>query len=238
MEMLAEQPEGGRVVVFHRDDTFGLDGLVYHRTASFPTGAVCVTDDDNELDHFASFVTGFVVEDVEADRALRAEWRKVCRTFGRREESQPAQLFFSSSAIMVAFTKDATALSELTMKVPLFKGSKVVKNREARLRHPASIVRPTDIQHVQLCVQWALEHGLSLSIVGGGHSGHCLWPNVVAVDMGAFDQVHILTPGSDEEGYSSSSDYLVVAGAGCRTEDIVRKTMAAGRTLPLGARPV
>jgi adenine phosphoribosyltransferase len=237
VEMLAEQPEGGMVVAFHRDETFRLDGLVCHRSASFPTGVVCVTDDDDELDRFASFVTGFVLEDLEVDRTIRAEWRKVCRTLSRRGEAHPSQLFFSSPIIMAAFTKDATALSELTLQVPLWKENKAVKNREACFRHPASIVRPTDVQHVQQCVQWALKHGLGLSIIGGGHSGHCLWHNVVGVDMSAFDQAHIITAERDGEGYSSSSDYLVVAGAGCRTEDIVRKTMAAGLTVPLGARP-
>jgi adenine phosphoribosyltransferase len=237
VKILAEQPEGGMVVTFHRAETFRLDGLVCHRSASFPTGVVCVTDDDDELDRFASFVTGFVVEDLEKDRAIRAEWRKVCRTSSRREEAYPSQLLFSSPTIMAAFTKDAIALSELTLQVPLRKENKVIKNREARLHRPASIARPTNVQHVQECVQWALKHGLGLSIIGGGHSGHCLWPNVVGVDMSAFDQVHILTAGSDGEGCSSSSDYLVVAGVGCRTEDIVRKTMAADLTVPLGARP-
>ncbi|KAJ5185827.1 hypothetical protein N7491_006303 [Penicillium cf. griseofulvum] len=235
--MLIEQPEGGMVVVFHRENDFYLDGLVCHRTASFPTGSVFVVDDDDELDRFASFVTGVLAEDVEADRAIRAEWRKVCRTLARREEAHPNQLFFSSPAIMAAFTKDATALSELTTQVPLLNGNRLVKNREARLHHPASIVRPTDVKDVQQCVKWALKHKLSLSIIGGGHSGHCLWPNVVAVDMGAFDQIHILTAGNDREGWCSSSDYLVIAGTGCKTEDIIRKTMAAGITVPLGARP-
>ncbi|OQD78792.1 hypothetical protein PENANT_c080G00113 [Penicillium antarcticum] len=238
MEMLAEQPEGRMVVVFHRDaTTFFLNGLVCHRTASFPTGVVSVADDDDEeLDHFASFIAGFRLEDVQADRTIRAQWRKVCRTLGRREETYPNQLFFSAPNTMTVFTKYATVLSELKMQVPLLKGNKRIKNREARLRHPALIVGPTDVQQVQLCVQWALKHGLSLTVVSGGHSGQCLWPNVVAVDMGAFRQVHILRAGGDE-GCSSNSDYLVVAEAGCRTEDIIRKTMAAGITVPLGSRP-
>ncbi|CAG8053536.1 unnamed protein product [Penicillium salamii] len=224
IEMLKEEPEGGMVVVFHRDGTFRVDGLVCHRTASFPTGAVCVTDDDGELDQFASFITGFLSANVEAGRGLQAEWRKICRTLGSRKEAHPGQLFFSSPIIMAAFTKDARALSELLMQVPLLKGDQVVKNREARLRHPASILRPTDVRQVQLCVQWALKHRLSLSIVGG-------------VDMGAFDQIHILTTGSDDKRCDPGSNGLVVAGAGCRTEDIIRKTMAAGLTVPLGARP-
>ena len=55
--------------------------------------------------------------------------------------------------------------------------------------------------------------------------------------MGAFDQVHILTAEIDEGDSGSESSSLVVAEAGCKTGDIVRKTMAAGVTVPLGARP-
>jgi hypothetical protein len=32
--------------------------------------------------------------------------------------------------------------------VPLVKGDKTVKNREARLHRPASIIRLTEVQHV------------------------------------------------------------------------------------------
>ncbi len=119
----------------------------------------------------------------------------------------------------------------------LVKGYQTVKNREARLHRPAAIIRPTEVQHVQQCVRWALKHGVGLTVVGGGHSGHCLWPNVVSVDMGAFNQVHILTAGEDGGDSGSDSGSLVVAEAGCKTGDIVRKTMAAGVTVPLGARP-
>jgi adenine phosphoribosyltransferase len=128
-------------------------------------------------------------------------------------------------------------LPKLTAQVPLVKGDKTVKNREARLHRPASIIRPTEVRHVQQCVRWALKHGVGLAVVSGGHSGHCLWPNVVSVDMGAFDQVHILTAGEDGGDSGSDSGSLVVAEAGCKTGDIVRKTMAAGVTVPLGARP-
>ncbi|KAJ5544099.1 hypothetical protein N7494_005378 [Penicillium frequentans] len=237
LEMLVEQPEGGMVVVFHRDETLHLDGLVCHQTASFPSGAICVTDDDDVLDVFAPFIAGSSIEDVEAKRGIQAEWRTLCRALSRREKAHPNQLSFSSPNIMVAFTKHATAITELTAQVPLSKGDRVVKNREAHLRQPASVVRPKNIQQIQKCVQWALKHGLGLSIVGGGHSGHCQWPNVVAVDMGAFDQLHILPASDDGERCSSGSGPLVVAGAGCKTGDIIRRTMAAGLTVPLGARP-
>jgi adenine phosphoribosyltransferase len=237
LEMLVERPEGGMVVVFHRDGTLHLDGLICHRTASFPTGVIRVANDDEVLDCFAPFVAGFVMQDVDVDKAIRVEWRKVCRALGRREEAHPDHLLFSSPNVMAAFTQHATTLPELTAQVPLVKGDKTVKNREARLHRPASIIRPTEVRHVQQCVRWALKHGVGLTVVGGGHSGHCLWPNVVSVDMDAFDQVHILTAGEDGRKSGSDSGSLVVAEAGCKTGDIVRKTMAAGVTVPLGARP-
>ncbi|KAL2022859.1 hypothetical protein VTK56DRAFT_4390 [Thermocarpiscus australiensis] len=109
---------------------------------------------------------------------------------------------------------------------------RTVKNREARLHRPAAIARPTEVGHVQACVRWALRRGVGLSVIGGGHSGHCVWPNVVGADMGAFDQVHILPAGED-----SDSSPLIVAGVGCKTGDIIREAMAAGLTVPLGARP-
>lgn len=233
--MLAEQPEGGMVVVFHRDGTLHPDGLVCHRTASFPAGVVSVVDDDDALDSFASFIAGFVMEDV--DEAIRLVWRKACRALGRREEAQAGHLLFSAPNVMAAFTRHATALPELTAQMPLATGDKTVKNREARLHRSAAVVRPTEISHVQACVQWALEHRVGLAIVGGGHSGHCLQPNVVSVDLGAFDKIHILAAGADDGDPSSDSGPLVVAGAGCKTGDIIAKTMAADLTVPLGARP-
>ncbi|KND88035.1 Adenine phosphoribosyltransferase [Tolypocladium ophioglossoides CBS 100239] len=236
LEMLVERPEGGIVVVFHRGETLHLDGLSCHRTASFPTGAIRVADDDEVLDCFARFVVGFVMQDVDADKAVQAEWRKVCRDVGRREEAHPDHLLFSSPTIMATFTQHATTLPELTSQVPLAGGDNRVKNREARLHHPASIIRPTEIRHVQQCVRWALNHGVGLTVVGGGHSGHCLRPNVLSVDMGAFDQVHILRA-REGGGSGSDSGSFVVAEAGCQSGDIIRKTMAAGLTVPLGARP-
>ena len=237
LEMLVEQPQGGMVAVFHRDGALHLDGLVCHRTASFPTGVVHVANDDEVLDCFAPFVAGFVMQDVDVDKAIRVEWRKMCRALCRREGAYPDHLLFSSPDVMAAFTQHATTLPELTAQVPSVKGDKTVKNREARVHHPASIIRPTEVRHVQQCVRWALKHGVGLTVVGGGHSGHCLWPNVVSVDMGAFDQVKILTAGEDGGDSGSNSGSLVVAEAGCKTGDIVRKAMAAGVTVPLGARP-
>ncbi|KAH0496819.1 hypothetical protein TgHK011_004164 [Trichoderma gracile] len=238
LDMLVVQPEGGVVVVFHRDGTLGFDGLVCNQTAPFPTGIVGVADDDKVLDRFASFIAGFVMQDQAADEAIRAEWRKVCRAMGRREEARPGVVLFSAPDVMMAFTHHATMLQELEEQVPLAKGDEKIKNWEARLHRPATVVRPTEIPHVQQCVRWALKHRVGLNVVGGGHSGHCPWSHVVAVDMEAFHQVHILPVEVDgRECHSSALAFVVIAEAGCKSGDVIRKTTAVGLTVPLGSRP-
>lgn len=237
LNMLVEPPQGGMVTVFHRDEALHLDGLVCHGTRSFPPGLVSVADDDEVLDCFSSFVAGFRMQDVEVDMRTRSEWRRLCRALGRHKEANPDHLVFSSPNVIATFTQDAITLPDLTAQVPLVKGNIAIKNREARIHRPASIVRPTEVRHVQQCVQWALKHRFGLTVIGGGHSGHCVWPNVVSVDMGAFDKVHILRAGEGGGDSSPDAGHLVVAEAGCKTGDIVRKTMEAGVAVPLGARP-
>ncbi|MCJ1444926.1 MAG: hypothetical protein MMC23_005430 [Stictis urceolatum] len=235
IEMLTGRPQSGIVVVFHRDGKLRLDGLVCHQTKSF-IGNICVKDDDVDLSRFASFIAGFVIQDLDINgddinKTELMEWRKVCRLLGRRLESQPEHLSFSSPDIMAAFTNHASKLPELEMKVSLVK-NRQLKHPGARLHHPAAIFRPTEPEQVRKCVRWALKYGVSLAVIGGGHSGHCVHPNVVSVDMSAFDQVHIIT---EQGGRNSNS--LVVVGAGCKTGDVINKTMAEGVTVPLGARP-
>ncbi|KAI0097341.1 phosphoribosyl transferase domain protein [Nemania sp. FL0031] len=239
LNLLDQRLEGGLVVVCHRHGTLDLTGLVCHRTISFPTGVIRIPNNSTSIESFSSFIAGFVMHDLDADKDIRNEWREVCRTLGHVEEAGPENLLFSAPEIMVAFTKHATTLGELTALVPLAKGSRAVKNREARFHRPASIIRPTDVEHIQHCVQWALKHRTGLTILGGGHSGHCLWPSVVSIDMDAFDQVHIIQAeeGEGDRASSLSSCSLVVVEAGCKTGDIVRKTMEAGLSIPLGARP-
>ncbi|KAH6622497.1 hypothetical protein F5144DRAFT_580618 [Chaetomium tenue] len=228
LEMLVERPQDALVVVFHREGLY-LDGLVPHRIKSFPNGVVRVAHDDGALDSFAAFIAGFGIE----DDAVQAKWRDVCRLLGRREPADPGHILFAAPDIMATFTRHAIALPMLAAVVPFVNGGvNTVKNREARLRRPAAIMKPTEIGHVQECVRWALKHNTGLTVISGGHSGHCLWPNVVAVDMGAFDQVHILAAGAHPEFGT-----LVHAEAGCKTGDIIREAMAAGLTVPLGARP-
>ncbi|KAJ5355425.1 uncharacterized protein N7496_012637 [Penicillium cataractarum] len=237
LEMLVQRPEYGIVVVFHRDISLKFDGLACYLTASFSTGAVCVADDDLELDRFAPFVAGFTLQDICKYENLRFAWRKVCRTLGRRDEAYLGHLFFGSPDIMTVFTRYSTSLPDLAAQVPLLKGELVVKNREALSHRPACIVRPTKIQHIQQCVLWALMNHVGLTVIGGGHSGHCRQPNVVAVDMSAFDKVHIVAAGDDKKDPTSKLGPLVIAEAGCKAGGIVRESMAAGFTVPLGSRP-
>lgn len=239
LEMLVEQTEHGKVIVFHRDSSLKLDGLACHRTASFPMGSVCVADDDEELDRFASFMAGFTLPDVKKYRALRIAWQKLCRAMGRRDKVFPNQLLFSAPDIMMAFTRDATAVSELTAQVPVLKEDRVLKNHEASFHCPAAIVKPTEIKHIQQCVQWAVKHWVGLTVIGGGHSGHCQWPNVASVDMGAFGKMHILSAADTEKESVSNPGVgpLIIVEAGCKTGDVIRKAMAEGLTVPLGSRP-
>lgn len=244
LDLLPERPQDGMVFVAHRaynlELGYNLDlaHLVCHRSASLPTGYVSIADQDDTVDCFASFIAGFTVQDVNADVEVRTEWRKVCRALGRREINEPDHLLFSAPEFFAAFNKNATALPELTARVPLAREDMTIKNREARLRRPAAAVRPTEVKQVQECVQWALKHDVGLTIIGGGHSGHCLWPSVVSVDMSTFNRVHILPAGEDKKGDGGVGLHpLIVAEAGCKTGDIIQTAMEAGLTVPLGARP-
>jgi FAD/FMN-containing dehydrogenase len=121
--------------------------------------------------------------------------------------------------------------------MPLVLEKRMVKSKEARLQHPATIVRPESVENVRDCIRWALKHGLGLTVVGGGHSAHCLRSNVVAIDMSAFDDVHVLRGVEKDEKEDASSGALVVVGAGCKTDDIISKTLSEDLTVPLGSRP-
>jgi adenine phosphoribosyltransferase/phosphomevalonate kinase len=236
LEMLPKQSPNEMVVVFHRE-VLHFDGLVCQQTASYPAGAVSVLNTDESLDRFASFVAGFTLNTLEVNHPIREDWRTVCRQLGRRESVQPNHLFFNSPSFMAAFTQHAKALPELTAQVSLANADMKIKNREACVHGSAAIFRPTNIQHVQKCVQWALKHKLSLTIIGGSHSGHCILPNVVSVDMSAFDKLYFAEVELGGEKSASGSSAVVVVESGCKTGDIISKTMAEGVSVPLGARP-
>ncbi|KAK3997993.1 hypothetical protein QBC44DRAFT_314749 [Cladorrhinum sp. PSN332] len=225
LKLLAD--DKAMVVVFHRESLdLGGSWLVAQQTASYPDGAVRLPRRDEEgLDSFAALIAGYSI----TEQDIKAEWRWICRGLGRQEQGN---ILLSSPEIMVAFTQHATALPELTAKVPIIP-NRTVKNRLAYAYQPAAVMVPTKIEHVQECVRWAVKHGFGLTVLGGGHSDHCLVPNVVAIDMACFNKVSVRI-----------SEELVVAEAGCKTGDIIRQSLKTitskaegGLTVPLGARP-
>jgi adenine phosphoribosyltransferase len=237
LDMLSDRSEGGIIVVFHRDGVLCFNDLVSNRRVSYPTGVLCLADDNNVLDSFASFIAGYALENTSKDHNIRKRWRSICRDLGYHEKGR---LSFSSPEIMVVFTRHATAVRELVAQMPLLKRNRAIKNRKAHLQSPAYIARPKEVRQVQACVEWALKYGENLAVIGGGHSGHCVLSAVVSIDMSAMNQVHILGAENDSEGRRegcSAALPLVVVEAGSTVGDIIGKTMAAGLTVPLGARP-
>ncbi|KAJ6780546.1 hypothetical protein PWT90_06634 [Aphanocladium album] len=223
----------GILIVFHRGESLFVENMVCHRTACFPTGRVSVKNRDHELDCFAMFIAGFEPLHATACSELMAKWRKTCREMGHVDSERPDSLQFSSPEIMVSFTKNALSLPELIAKVPLAEHP-VVKNRDARLQQSAARVVPRDISEVQACVRWAIENKCPLTVLSGGHSDHCVRSNVVAIDMAGFREANLIPLGGCLD---QKPDYLLVAGCGCRTEDILRKSMEESLIVPLGARP-
>jgi hypothetical protein len=41
--------------------------------ASFPTGVISIADNNKILDYFAPFITGFSIQDIDIDKAIRIE---------------------------------------------------------------------------------------------------------------------------------------------------------------------
>lgn len=231
LEMLSKKGNDEMVVVFHRTDALHLEGLVCQQTINYPYGHLLVPDQDDVLDGFAAFMTGFVPQQTGPENPAQARRREVCRALSGREKESPGRLFLSYPNTMMKFTKNAIELPKLTEKVPLVH-DRAIDNREARRHTTAFIVRPNTISQIQQCIHWALEHQFSLNVISGGHSDHCLQPNVVSIDMAAFDEIHV--PEVPEYG---PGQVLIAVGAGCQTGDIIRKTTSSGVTVPLGSCP-
>ena len=233
---LLSETRDGVLAVFYCGESFHPDGLVCYQTASLSAGVVRVVDKDQVLDEFAPFIAGFMMHDEERLKHVRVEWRKVCRDLGFQGKDHPGCLSFSSPDVIVAFTQHATKLSKLTKQLPTLSEGRKIKNREASLHRPAAICRPTEIDNIQQCVRWALKHRAGLTVIGGSHSGHSIWDNIVSIDIGAFRQVYIHSTEEESIPTDVVCDILVVAEAGCTTGDIITKAMAAGVTVPLGSR--
>ncbi|KAH7174664.1 uncharacterized protein B0J16DRAFT_375471 [Fusarium flagelliforme] len=232
INLLATDPDG-ILVVCHRDGALQISNLVCHQSSLFPEGVVRIKDNDTAIDKFANFIAVHTVEEQEAKASMSMNLREVCRALARHDNDHQGFLAFAAPEIIMTFNQHAGKLEELTDQVPLFTGIIKTKSRQVHFLPPAAVVRPTKIKQVRACVTWALKHQTSLTIVGGGHSGHCRWPGTVSVDMSAFDKVHAV----QDVGEFKEAEALVVAGAGCKTGDIIQTTMAHDLMVPLGARP-
>lgn len=233
LNLLSLKPASGLVVVIREQGTLQLGDLVCHRTALLPRGILRIPDNDQALDSFASLVANCDLQKNDDNRGVQDQWRAICRTLGDRDHRDLGHLVFSVPQVISSFSRHGDTMHTRKPEVPLMNVERAIKNREARLHHSAAVFRPTDVGQLQRCVEWAIEHKTSLTVLGGGHSGHCVWPHVIGVDMSAFNQIHIV----DTPGDSSMSAPFVVAQAGCTAGDIMRKTLAAGLTVPLGGRP-
>ncbi|KAF4120607.1 FAD/FMN-containing dehydrogenase [Geosmithia morbida] len=239
LQMLTGPSNNSVVVVFHRETGLELDGLVCQQMATFHEGVIHVENKDETILDFSHFIVGFDLDLTESPADdVYLEWLETCRSLSTRGEDHPNHLVFSAPEIMMAFTSQAKGLQELLGKVVSTDERRPIKNWEARLHRAASIIRPMDVRDVQHCIQWAIKHEVGLTVISGGHSSHCLEPNVVAVDMAAFDQVHVLNGDKNNEAVPGmGAPTLVAAGAGCKVGDIVRTALEAGVQVPLGSRP-
>ncbi|KAK6217816.1 hypothetical protein LQW54_003104 [Pestalotiopsis sp. IQ-011] len=233
LNMLPFNPASGLVVVVREQGTLQLGDLVCHRTELLPRGVLRIPDNDQALVSFASLVANCDLHETDANRDVRDQWRVICRTLGHRDHRHPDHLVFSAPQVISSFSRHGDSKHTRKPEVPLMNGDRAIKNREARLHDSAGVFRPTDLGQLQQCVEWALEHKTGLTVLGGGHSGHCVAPHVIGIDMSAFNQIHIV---NTSDGTSTSGPF-VVAQSGCTAGDIMRKTLAAGLTVPLGGRP-
>jgi hypothetical protein len=115
--LLKTGTEGATLVAFHRDSLQLID-LVCHKSAVFPTGTFRVRNDDETLDRLAALIAGGNPPSPSIIHT-RGTWRATCRSMGRRTAAYPEHLEFRAPEIMMAFTRHATSLPELTAIVPM-----------------------------------------------------------------------------------------------------------------------
>lgn len=241
LKLLPDAPQNGVVVVFHRRGGLDLEGLVSQRSAVFNHAHIVIPDDDMTLDCFASFISGSAPYTMGSECVAIQARRRICRQLGQVDESGAARLQFLTPELMVIFDRKALTATELSTSLPSTANPRKIKNYHAGRYSPALIVTPQSLAEVQKCVRWALTHSHKLTVIGGSHSGHCQWPNVVAINMDAFASTDFVKsngfPSSIQTPSLENLEDVMVVGAGCRAGNIVRAAAVHGRIIPLGARP-
>ena len=92
-------------------------------------------------------------------------------------------------------------------------------------RRPAAIARCAGVADVIRCVEVARDHGLSLSVKGGGHhiGGHALCDGGLTIDLSELREVRV-----------DPHDRHAIAGPGATLRDVDHETQAFGLAVPLG----
>lgn len=86
-------------------------------------------------------------------------------------------------------------------------------------KHPSVIARCTGAADVAVCVDFARQHELSVSVKGGGHNvaGRAITDGGITLDMSDMDYVRV-----------SPSQEVAIVGPGCRWGDVDHETQAYG----------
>lgn len=93
-------------------------------------------------------------------------------------------------------------------------------------RRPAAVVRVASTDDVAAAVGFAREHGLPLSVRGGGHhvSGSAVVDGGVVVDLSTLTEVEV-----------DPDARIARVGAGCRVSDVLPAVQAHGLVFPTGS---
>ena len=92
-------------------------------------------------------------------------------------------------------------------------------------KHPAAIARCRDTADVITCVQFAREHGIEVTVRGGGHN---------AAGLGVADGALVIDMSLMRSTTVNPGDHTVRADAGCTWSDVDHATVAFGMATPSG----
>eukprot|EP00122_Pirum_gemmata_P006314 Pgem_evm2s5769 len=184
------------------------------------SSCVFIRDKSDCIDNFISFCLGYSSELPD---------RNICRDIARDigVQSKDGWLRYDQQmSVLVLETETLHENNSNPKQEKKYFETRTVKQNGAHCQRILGIFRPLHVPLIQDCVKWAKRTKCPLSIVGGGHSGHCLWNNTFAIDMLAFKSICI-----------DKNNQRVTVGAGCNMKDICMELLKQGLAVPLGARP-
>jgi hypothetical protein len=112
----------------------------------------------------------------------------------------------------------------ITPEDPSFDEARAVYNGMIH-RHPAAVVRCSDVSDVVNCVRFASRHGIELAVRGGGHNagGLGVWDDALVVDLSGMRSTRV-----------DPSAHTVRVDGGCTWHDVDRATGEYGMATPSG----